>query len=63
MSVIITKFSKDDIVEMSGVMNVMNAEMNNIKSIDGLIDVIKDFSDDTIRVSDVIKIIKEYCEI
>ena len=63
MSVIITKFSKDDIVEMSGVMNVMNTEMNNIKSIDGLIDVIKDFSDDTIRVSDVIKIIKEYCEI
>ena len=40
-----------------------NVEMNNIKSIDGLIDVIKDFSDDTIRVSDVIKIIKEYCEI
>lgn len=63
MSVIITKFSKDDIVEMSGVMSVMNAEMNNIKSVDGLIDIIKDFSDDTIKVSDVIKIIKEYCEI
>ena len=62
MSVIITKFSKDDIVEMSGVMSVMNAEMNNIKSVDGLIDEIKDFSDDIIRVSDDIKIIKEYCE-
>lgn len=42
MSVIITKFSKDDIVEMSGVMNVMNAEMNNIKSVDGLIEKIQD---------------------
>lgn len=62
MSVIITKFSKDDIVEMSGVMNEMNAEMNNIKSVDGLIDKIKVFSDNTIRVSDVIEIIKEYCE-
>ena len=62
MSVIITKFSKDDIVEMSGVMNVMNAEMNNIKSVDGLIDKIKNFSDNTIRISDVIEIIKEYCE-
>ena len=65
MSVIITKFSKDDIVEMSGVMSEMNAEMNNIKSVDGLIDEIKDFSGDNIniiRVSDVIKIIKEYCE-
>ncbi len=63
MSVIITKFSKDDIVEMSGVMSVMNAEMNNIKSVDGLIDEIKDFAgDNNIRVFDVIKIIKEYCE-
>lgn len=41
MSVIITKFSKDDIVEMSGVMRIMNAEMNNIKSVDELIDEIK----------------------
>ena len=57
MSVIITKFSKDDIV-----MSIMNAEMNNIKSVDGLIDKIKESSNDTIRVSDVIKIIKEYCE-
>ncbi|MCR5144781.1 MAG: hypothetical protein K6B67_05675 [Lachnospiraceae bacterium] len=62
MGVIITKFSKDDIVEMSGVMSVMNAEMNNIKSIDGLIDEIKEPGGDTIRVSDVIKIIKKYCE-
>ncbi len=36
--------------------------MSVIKSAAGLIDEIKDFSDDTIRVSDVIKIIKEYCE-
>ena len=63
MSVIITNFSKDDIVEMSGVMKIMNEEMNNIKSVDGLIDKIKDFSDNTIKVSDVIKIIKEYCEV
>lgn len=63
MSVIITKFSKDDIIEMSGVMSVMNAEMNNIKSVDGLIKEIKDFSDNTIRVSDVIRIIKYYCEV
>ena len=63
MSVIITKFSKDDIIKMSGVMSVMNAEMNNIKSIDGLIDEIKNFSDNTIRVFDVINIIKEYCEV
>jgi len=63
MSAIITKFSKEDIVEMSGVMSEMNAEMNNIKSVDGLIDEIKKFGgDDIIRVSDVIKIIKEYCE-
>lgn len=62
MSAIITKFSKDDIVEMSGVMSIMNAEMKNIKSVDGLIDEIRDFSDNIIRVSDVIKIIKEYCE-
>lgn len=74
MSVIITKFSKDDIVEMSGVMSVMNAEMNNIKSVDGLIDEIKNSSqkycsckdcggDNIIRVSEVIEIIKEYCEV
>ena len=62
MSVIITKFSKDDIVEMSGVMSVMNTEMNNIKSIDGLIDKITELGGDTIKVSDVIKIIKGYCE-
>ncbi len=43
-------------------MSIMNAEMNNIKSVDGLIDKIKESSNDTIRVSDVIKIIKEYCE-
>lgn len=63
MSVIITKFSKDDIVEMSGVMRVMNAEMNNIKSVDGLIDEIKDCGDNIIKVSEVIEIIKEYCEV
>ena len=63
MSVIITKFSKDDIVEMSGVMSEMQAELNNIKSVDVLIDKIKDFGDDgIIKVSDAIKIIKEYCE-
>lgn len=63
MSVIITGFSKNDIIEMSGVMSEMNAEMNNIKPVDGLIDEIKDFSDNDIKVSDVIKIIKEYCEV
>lgn len=63
MSVIITKFSKDDIVEMSGVMRVMNKEMNNIKSVDGLIDKIKNYGNDNIiRVSEVIEIIKKYCE-
>lgn len=64
MSAIITKFSKDDIIEMSGVMRVMNKEMNNIKSVDGLIDKIKNYgNDNVIKVSVVIEIIKDYCEV
>lgn len=70
MSVIITDFSKNDIIEMSGVMSEMNAEMNNIKSVDGLIDKIENTKETKNRFllqedtkNEIIDIIKEYCEV
>lgn len=76
MSAIITKFSKDDIVEMSGVMSVMERKFHNIKSVEGLIEEIKNRKGFLITTSpkrvsdsydeaieDVLNIIKEYCEV
>ena len=42
MSVIITKYSKNDIINMSGVMKVMNEEENNIESLEEFTDKIKE---------------------
>ena len=74
MAVIIAgDLNKNDIIEMSGVMNVMEMELHNIKSIEGLIEKIEQQqrvisllkglsgAEEMKGMNDCIKIIKEYC--
>lgn len=78
MAVIVAgDISKNDIVEMSGVMKAMERDIHNIKSIEGLIEKIEHITPKaTVRygklsidsclmipVDKVIETIKEYCEV
>lgn len=73
MAVIIAgELNKNDIVEMSGVMKVMENDLHNIKSVEGLIEKMKEncnydnndkLSDYTIDLDEAIDIIKKYCEV
>lgn len=77
MAVIIAgDFNKNDIIEISGTMSIMEREFHNIKSVEGLIEEIKNRKGFLITTSpkrvsdsydeaieDVLNIIKEYCEV
>lgn len=71
-AIIAGELNKNDIIEMSGVMKVMENDLHNIKSVEGLIEKMKEncnydnndkLSDYSIDLDEVIDIIKEYCEV
>lgn len=68
-TIIAGELNKNDIIEMSGVMKVMENDLHNIKSVEGLIEEIaeKYGHSTSLEILDtyhgIIGIIMEYCEV
>ena len=69
-AIVVGDISKNDILEMSGVMKAMERDIHNIKSVEGLIEKMKEncnydnkdkLSDYSIDLDEAIDIIKDYC--